>query len=74
MRALIEPNPIIDTFCAGIAHVERADGQNVRLYWYVSQDDEKITVAKLVLPLAAIHQVIATLSEATGGNILPFAS
>lgn len=64
MRGLSEIVPIQDVFCSGLGAIERIGGDCLRFYLYVSQssDDggaqEKILVAKFILPASAVPDAV----------------
>ena len=69
MRGLNENVPVPDIFSSGVAAIERLEGNCFRLYFYVSQCDdddvkqEKVLVAKLILPACALADAIMKMTE-----------
>jgi hypothetical protein len=62
---VIETVPIIDTFCSGVSKIETIGHGLVRLYLYAVQGSdcgegpiERTLVAKLILPAAAVSDLI----------------
>lgn len=71
MRGLHENVPIQDVFCSGLGAIERIEGNCLRFYLYVSQTDdeggqEKLVVAKIVAPAAAVPDAILQMIAAIG--------
>ncbi len=69
MRGLNEIVPISDIFCSGLGAVERIEGNNLRLYFYVTQatyegeTKERVVVAKLVVPASSVPDALMRLVE-----------
>jgi hypothetical protein len=65
---LIEPCPVLDTFCSGMAAIEPIGGGCVRVYLYANQtgmvlggEPERVVVLRVVMPLealAAAHELV----------------
>jgi hypothetical protein len=72
MRGLNEIVPIPDIFCSGLGAIERIGGDCFRFYLYVAQmsDDanaqEKILVAKIILPASAVPDAVLKTIAAIG--------
>jgi hypothetical protein len=69
----IEPIPLSDTFCMGIAKIEII-GPNARFFMYSDQASlndagiERVIVAKFVLPVEAIPKCIKQALDATASH------
>lgn len=73
MRGLTEIVPIQDIFAAGLGAIEQLEGNCFRLHLYVTREidgerREKVVIAKIVVPAAAIRDAILNMIEAIGGD------
>jgi hypothetical protein len=72
MRGINENAAIQDIFCSGLGAIERIEGNCFRFYLYVSQmrDDanaqEKVLVAKIILPASAVPDAVLKTITAIG--------
>ena len=68
----IEPIPLSDVFCMGIAKIE-VIGPNARFFMYADQGSldgdgaDRVIVAKFILPVEAIPKCIKQALDATAG-------
>lgn len=76
MRGLQETIAIQDTFCSGLGAIERLEGNCYRFYLYVSQSEEagepaeKVLVAKIVAPAAAVPDAVLQMIAALGERVV----
>lgn len=74
MRGMHETTPIIDIYCSGLGAVEDL-GSDLRFYLYVLQTpecggaQEKIIVAKLIMPKASVPDAVMQSIAAIGDGI-----
>ena len=65
----IEPVPIQDTYICGVDRVEFLGRNNVRIYLYATEGDQRVIVGKVVMALEDIPASIATVMKGTWSRL-----
>jgi hypothetical protein len=75
MPPVVELVPVPDTFCSGVGAIENIGAGLLRVYLYATQGSacgegpmERVLVAKLILPAAALPEIMLQAKAAIGGK------